>query len=527
MDVKQMHLGNNKSMLNYSSIKRLIHFVHNLEEKLSSVKTIHEKLHELMSVVSKTHDNIVEELSTIKTVLNDFTTEQKQDDDEIIPIDASKSEWDDDDDDDDDDNTIHNNHTSTNNNNTEQIQRAMSIKEFESKSVTNLSTKDQQIISPSSRRTDRLSLYSASSFGSSSSTNSSTIENRPSSSTSKRSSSLKKSDQSSTRVKSPKSVTFSFDDNRDSHVSANPSQQSNREPIETPLTELNDSSVQMTTSMNSNETLKLNSDLMPDLFKQHHNEVTNQLDIGFKMGNALTNVRIHEIESTNGDYLRLLNISNSDDYDLSGHFLQQNIACVPVCRFRFPQNTVIRAGQTVTIWCGTFKEIEPQFPHVFVWKEKKRWETGPECVTILAKPNGQAIAWARSSYRLNSDQSSSDILFVHSKTNSCTFDEPSVIPNTLKSPSRLLAYHFVGSNKPPFAQSPDNPAHPYHSGAVSNLQIEPRLQMNPRGGISQLLNRPKSTPFASHTGCKQDLISMKFLRPQQTPPRHKRTTVKT
>ncbi|CAF4858184.1 unnamed protein product, partial [Rotaria socialis] len=73
----------------------------------------------------------------------------------------------------------------------------------------------------------------------------------------------------------------------------------------------------MTTSMNSNETLKLNSDLMPDLFKQHHNEVTNQPDIGFKMGNALTNVRIHEIESTNGDYLRLLNISNSDDYDLS------------------------------------------------------------------------------------------------------------------------------------------------------------------------------------------------------------------
>jgi hypothetical protein len=64
---------------------------------------------------------------------------------------------------------------------------------------------------------------------------------------------------------------------------------------------------------------------------------------------ALTNVRIHEIESKNGDYLRLLNISNSDDYDLGGHFLQQNIACVPVCRFRFPFNTIIRAGQTVTV----------------------------------------------------------------------------------------------------------------------------------------------------------------------------------
>jgi hypothetical protein len=44
-----------------------------------------------------------------------------------------------------------------------------------------------------------------------------------------------------------------------------------------------------------------------------------------------------------------------------------------------------------------------------------------------------------------------------------------------------------------------------------------------KGGISQLLNRPKSSPFSSHTGCKQDLISMNFLRTQG----HKKTTVKT
>lgn len=67
------------------------------------------------------------------------------------------------------------------------------------------------------------------------------------------------------------------------------------------------------------------------------------------MKSALTNVRIHEIESKNGDYLRLLNISNTDDYDLSGHFIQQNIACVPISRFRFPFNTIIRAGQTITV----------------------------------------------------------------------------------------------------------------------------------------------------------------------------------
>ncbi|CAF1071258.1 unnamed protein product [Rotaria sordida] len=513
MDVKQNHLGNNKSMSNYSSIKRLIHFVHNLEEKLSSVKTIHEKLHELMSIVSITHDNIVEELTTIKTVLNEATIDQKQDEDEIVPIDVTKSEWDDEEDDDNDD---------------AQISRSIAAKEFESKSVTNLSTKDQQINSPSSRRTDRLSLYSASSFDSSS-TNSSTIENRPNSSTSKRSSNLKKSDQSSTRAKSPKSVSFSFDENQDSNALINQNQESNIQPIEKSSTEIDDTNIQMTTPMmiNSNESFKLNSDLIPELFKQHHNEVTTQPNIGFKMGNALTNVRIHEIESNNGDYIRLLNISNSDDYDLSGHFLQQNIACVPVCRFRFPQGTIIRTGQTITIWCGVFKDIEPQFPHIFVWKEKKRWETGPECVTILAKPSGQAIAWARSSYRLNTDQSSSDILFVHSKSNIGIPDTTSNTSSSFKNNSRLSAFYFIGNNKPPFAQSPDSPVHPYHNGNTSNVQNEPRLQIPQRSGISHLLNRPKSSPFASHTGCKQDLISMKYLRTQQTTPRHKQTSVKT
>ena len=62
-----------------------------------------------------------------------------------------------------------------------------------------------------------------------------------------------------------------------------------------------------------------------------------------------TNIRIFEIESKNGDYLRLLNLSNSDDYDLTGHFLQQNTNEKLICRYRFPSNTFIRAGQTITV----------------------------------------------------------------------------------------------------------------------------------------------------------------------------------
>ncbi len=70
MDVKQIDLGNCKSMINSNSIKRLILFVNNLEDKLSLVKTTHDKLNELIIIVSKTHENILEELTNIKNILN-------------------------------------------------------------------------------------------------------------------------------------------------------------------------------------------------------------------------------------------------------------------------------------------------------------------------------------------------------------------------------------------------------------------------------------------------------------------------
>ncbi len=67
MDLKKIDFGNPKGIL---KMKDLISFVHNLEEKLSSIKTIHEKLNELMNIVSTTHETILEELTTIKIVLN-------------------------------------------------------------------------------------------------------------------------------------------------------------------------------------------------------------------------------------------------------------------------------------------------------------------------------------------------------------------------------------------------------------------------------------------------------------------------
>jgi hypothetical protein len=186
----------------------------------------------------------------------------------IIEIDVNRGEWDEED---------------------QQIQSTNSIKKFDSKSVTNLSLTDRQITSGLTHPTDRLSLYSPSSYTSSTTTTTNSLnnENRPNSSTSKRSSNLKKSDQSSSnRVKSPKSVTFNIEQNKELTKPIIEKQQTIVESIEKTLNE--------TITSNSNEILRQNSDLIPDLFKQHHNEVTNKPNIGYKLGkyvgNLLTNI---------------------------------------------------------------------------------------------------------------------------------------------------------------------------------------------------------------------------------------------
>lgn len=99
------------------------------------------------------------------------------------------------------------------------------------------------------------------------------------------------------------------------------------------------------------------------------------------------NIKIHEVNK-NGYYVRLLNVSNTHEEDLSNFSIQQMVSTMPVAVYRFPQPTKLAPGNTITVWSRT-EEIEQQPPHTFVWNEQKRWGTGPECTTILAKPNGQ------------------------------------------------------------------------------------------------------------------------------------------
>lgn len=102
-------------------------------------------------------------------------------------------------------------------------------------------------------------------------TNSSHNEVRPSSATQKRSSSLKKTTSHSTnRAKSPKSVSFSMDQEKSSPHS--------------PITEQTPTKEIQTTSTVKPASPRISSDLLPDLFQQHHHEVTNKTQIGYQMG---------------------------------------------------------------------------------------------------------------------------------------------------------------------------------------------------------------------------------------------------
>nr|XP_015207496.1 PREDICTED: lamin tail domain-containing protein 1 isoform X2 [Lepisosteus oculatus] len=102
-------------------------------------------------------------------------------------------------------------------------------------------------------------------------------------------------------------------------------------------------------------------------------------------------IQIAEVHP-NGLYVRLVNSSQKQEEDIGGFLLQQNVGGHPVTVFRFPHRTRLKAAASVTVWAAASK-VSHKPPEDFLWKEQHRFGTGPECTTILCKPNGQAVAW--------------------------------------------------------------------------------------------------------------------------------------
>ncbi|KAL4224796.1 Intermediate filament tail domain-containing protein [Mactra antiquata] len=112
---------------------------------------------------------------------------------------------------------------------------------------------------------------------------------------------------------------------------------------------------------------------------------------------AVGDIKILEVNQ-DGKFIRLFN-EGKQEVEFGGFMIQQNVGGHPVAVFRFPPRTKFAAESTITVWSGSQDPIEHQPPKDFVWKEQQKWGTGPECTTILCKPNGQAIAWMTAAHR--------------------------------------------------------------------------------------------------------------------------------
>jgi hypothetical protein len=155
---------------------------------------------------------------------------------------------------------------------------------------------------------------------------------------------------------------------------------------------------------NNNKTL-LDKDYTADILNNYHNSIFNNnnnnnnsyknnliINEGITEASYIGNIKIHEINK-NGYYIRLINVSNNIDENISNYLIEQMVSNKPISVYKFPNNLILKAGHTVTVWSNTNDDINEQLPHTFINREQDKWGTGPECITILAKPNGQAISW--------------------------------------------------------------------------------------------------------------------------------------
>src|SRR6218665_1758550 len=80
--------------------------------------------------------------------------------------------------------------------------------------------------------------------------------------------------------------------------------------------------------------------------------------------------------------------------DLGNHFLLQRYQDTPFTVFRFPSSVCLQPLGVATVWSASGAAEEccagRQLPSSdFIFSSQPIWASGPECITILCKPNEQ------------------------------------------------------------------------------------------------------------------------------------------
>jgi len=135
-----------------------------------------------------------------------------------------------------------------------------------------------------------------------------------------------------------------------------------------------------------------------DFFEEMFNEpkfltLSSQMLLGNGfVSSSIGNIKIDNV-SQNGNFITFRNASIDSDEDLGMHILQQKLNGKTIASFRFPQRSKLRPGSKVNIWSASANEARNHPPFDYIWKDQYKCAYGLECITVLCKPNGQAVAW--------------------------------------------------------------------------------------------------------------------------------------
>jgi len=82
-------------------------------------------------------------------------------------------------------------------------------------------------------------------------------------------------------------------------------------------------------------------------------------------------------------------VYKSQDVELGSHILIQTVECGLYAVFQFPPIAPLQSGEELTVFSGSAGigpcDHEPK-NHYFLTSQP-RWATGPNCVTILTRPD--------------------------------------------------------------------------------------------------------------------------------------------
>ena len=151
-----------------------------------------------------------------------------------------------------------------------------------------------------------------------------------------------------------------------------------------------------------------------DFFEEMFNEpkfltLANQMLLtnGF-VTSSIGSLRIDNIHKE-GNFITLRNASPDTDELIGLYVLQQKIGGKTVASFRFPIRAKLPAGCKLNIWACSVPEARDFPPYDYIWKNQFKCGYGLECITVLTKPNGQAVAWYCGKHQYNDDNINTEI----------------------------------------------------------------------------------------------------------------------